>query len=300
MRIIGWLIVAKQNAFLRASIYTAIMIILASIFLFYFREIVPIALAKWHLFLATIILSAAALINQAAGYRHLLGEHGKGLQFIELLRIWALSNLLNYLGPFQPGTIARSAILKKYNVPLRASIIASFHWAFLSISIGAFLFSLFLINLSEVAFLYSGIALLTVTITWFSLGGRVVFWIVQTRKKPISENDFLIGLTKSLRIGPAHFLTLSQYFLLTTVYFMLYRSFSSEVSILDTLGIATLIPVSTLISVTPNGVGIIESIIAYFSFQFQLDVPEGLFIVLVTRTSHVFVCTGILVFCQNK
>src|SRR5690606_21804276 len=128
VKIVSRLIVAKRSAFFRGFFYATIITTLAAVFLIYFRDLLPIMLTKWYLFLATVGLSAVALINQVAGYRHLLGKDGKSLQFMRLLRIWALSSLLNYLGPFQPGTIARSAILIKYNVSLRASIAASFQW----------------------------------------------------------------------------------------------------------------------------------------------------------------------------
>lgn len=299
MKIFEQLTLVAQNVYIRGILYGIALVTLMLIFLMYFREVLPLIINKWYLLPITACLTVAALANQAAGYRFLLGEEGQHIQFNRLLRIWALSNLLNYLGPLQPGTIARSIVLKKYGVSLKASISASLHWVFVSASIGILLFSFFLISLPEPAFIYLGVGLLALSAFWLVLAGRIITWLLKRIKGLESGNSMFIIIAKLPRLGRVHSLILCQYLILTTIYFILYRSLSVDVTLIDSLGIATLIPLSTLVAITPNGVGIIESLIGYFSFLYHLDVSEGLFIILITRMSHVLVCFSVLLFCQE-
>lgn len=263
-------------------------------FFIYLGEIIPVVIAKWYLLLVASGITVVALANQVIGYRHLLGKDGKWIDFRALLGVWAFSNLLNYLGPFQPGTIARSAFLRKHGIPLKTSLMASLNWVLVNVFVGMALLALCLIGHPDRKFSFFGGALFLLIIFWFVYGGKVMVWIANAFGVSILEGGFSSAMLQSLRIGPAHFFALNQYLMLTITYFILYRSFSPEFGVVDALGVATLVPLSTLIAITPNGVGIVEGLIAYFAFKSNLAVPEGVFIVFVLRASHILVCAIIM------
>lgn len=272
-------------------IYAVVISIIVYCIIIYAGELLPMLIEKWHLFFATCFLTCVALTNQALGYKYLLKPFNKNISHLNLYSLWAFTNLINYLGPFQPGTIARSAILRSYGIPIGVSAIASIKWLVYSSSIGLIFLSAFLINYAHPLGGVAGLAAFFVGLLGLVFGQTILLKVQKLgRFRFFAANGFGVELRQK---APYLFL-IFQYLNLFLVYWILYRSFSDSITFLDIIGLAALVPLSSLFALTPNGVGIIEGLIAYFAFKSNLTVPEGVFIVFVLRASHILVCAIIV------
>ncbi len=92
----------QLNKKLKLIVFVCIIFLFSC--LLYFRwEVVRDALAAHYLVVIyATVLSIIAIALQALNFLQLLDSPSKP-QFLSMYRIWALSNLANYLAPFQPG-----------------------------------------------------------------------------------------------------------------------------------------------------------------------------------------------------
>jgi hypothetical protein len=64
--------------------------------------------------LIIILITFLGLVSQSLSFIQLAKNNA--LPLIGTMRIWSISSLLNYLGPFQPGVLARSYFFSKYGL----------------------------------------------------------------------------------------------------------------------------------------------------------------------------------------
>lgn len=265
----------------------AYIIVLISILTFlgkYLDTIFTTLKNNFKLVVITTTLSVVAQLNQAFGYRSLLNPADRDKISVDMLvKIWGASGLINYLGP-QAGIAFRSFYLKRSNIDLKTSLFASAKFAIVSTCVGS-LTLLFCLPISPIYKLF------LIIIGALTLGAILIFR--NKLAKMVSRPKISTAISSiASPMNPASILHISaQYLILVVVYYTIFKTLADQTNIITIIITAVSIPLSTLISITPNGLGIIETIIYTSSAHQNLDSNLAACIIVITRLSHVLSAT---------
>lgn len=258
-----------------------------------------VAAAIWHKALGSVwrdqgwtLAGAASLmllsiVIQARNFMSFLGRQA-GLALWPLSRLWALTSLTNYLGPFQPGVAIRVAWLAKRGVHWQDSLLAT--WRQLCTSVWVSLGG-------------CGVGLLTMDLPYGRvLGGAFIgaFLIA-----PFARNALLALL---VRISRPRWLAarrvilcdalrgidfqgiagvVAQYVVGTALLWFVYRAFDAPIHPGHALLLACLVYVSSLVALLPGNLGILEAIYVFGGHGAGLSLAQSAALALLLRCSQI-------------
>ncbi len=285
----------QLNKKLKLIVFVCIIFLFSC--LLYFRwEVVRDALAAHYLVVIyATVLSIIAIALQALNFLQLLDSPSKP-QFLSMYRIWALSNLANYLAPFQPGLAVRLISLRQLGVSAWMTTHATVRQLQLSIWAAVGLFSLagifnqiLLIKIMAVisAFVFVLWPILLRLVKLIVLEKCDNFKLAKKYKKELVDLLAPVSLTKFL-------LPVAQYLLIAISVFIVYSDFGANIFLHDALLIAVATSLSALFSITPNNFGVQELLLGYSAHVTGLSVNDAISIAVLYRLAHLGSCSVIL------
>ena len=258
-----------------------------------FSEHYPVLLV-----VASIVVVSLAL--QAYNFLQLLGVERR-IPFLQAWHTWAIANIVNYLGPLQPGLAVRLAYFKSFGVPVIETTRATLRQLVFStwIASGMTVFGL----LSDDA----GIRL-------FAAGGCLVFvmspWIVASLKSVICNangSTWVCGLIRPLldlcRLGMPLFKLwpfVMQYLLMALNLYVVYNEFGVDLKVEEAILLAVVFALSTLVALTPNNLGVQELLLGSVAYWGGMSGGDALSMTIFIRVAHLIACTFVVVATTRK
>ena len=282
----------------RKLIYLPVISVLTWIIFQYWNQLFPIFLEHYTAIFIIIPISMYAIFLQSKNFTQLLHTTNKPA-LLDTTKMWALSGLTNYLGPFQPGLAVRAAYFKSHGISVRETLQTTVKQLVISIWIGLLVFSIFApFSLNE------NIQKTSIfTLTLFLVAPLLENKIIATIKRVIDKNNEIHNDTSWLRLNK-----IGQYKLFFSVYislclssWVIYEEFNANLYVYDYAILAVILVFSSLISITPNNLGIQELFFGYAAHAGGLSIPDGIAIALLYRVTHIFSCAFIiLLFRRNR
>lgn len=280
----------QHRLFISRSLYIAVLAAYAAVIVFYWAEISRLITAHPFAILYAVAFSLVAIAAQAFNFIDLI-HAADSVRFLPAYRIWALSNLLNYVAPFQPGLVVRGVFFKSRNIGYIRFALGTMRQMQLSLWIGLALLVLFFpvdISLSG----YMRPAILAVFLLWLAVmiytsrGGRLP--ILPSRHS--EKASFLLAppsLQQFLLIG-------MQYLLIAASYYCVLTEMGIGISPATSFLIAIGLVFSTIISLTPNNIGLQELIIGTVVYSITSTDAYTVVVPVIFRLSHIASCGIIL------
>jgi len=291
---------SKLNQKLKLLVFICIIILFTS--LIYFRwEVIKDALVNHYLaVIYATVLSIIGISLQALNFLQLLDSPSKP-KVVSMYRIWALSNLANYLAPFQPGLAVRMISLRQLGVSAWITTHTTVRQLQLSIwaAVGLFAFAgvfnkIFVVKVMAVVsasifILWPSILRLTKLII---LGKCKNFRLVKNFREELAGLLAPMPLNKFV-------LPIVQYLIIAISVFIVYRNFGAEIFWYDALLIAVATSLSALFSITPNNFGVQELLLGYSAYVTGLSVNDAISIAVLYRLAHLGSCSAILLLAHG-
>lgn len=285
----------QLNKKLKLIIFVCIIFIFSCL-VYYYWEVIKKALSDHFLVITyATALSVIAIALQALNFLQLFDSPSKP-QFFSMYRIWALSNLANYLAPFQPGLAVRFISLQQLGVSAWVTTHATVRQLQLSIWAAAGLFAIAGIFNEIVVIKATAVISALLFLLWpifLQLIRFVIFDKCNTfrliKKYRNEIKDLLVPVPFSKFLLP-----LAQYLLIAISIFIVYRDFGANILWHDALLIAVATSLSALFSITPNNFGVQELLLGYAAHVTGLSVNDAISIAVLYRLAHVGSCSVIL------
>jgi len=240
--------------------------------------------------LYALVLSIIAIAIQAYNFTDLLESKVK-IQFLSTYRMWAMSNIINYIAPFQPGLVARGVYFKSHSISYSKTLHTTLRQLLLSLWIGAGILALFLPYQSMLTnylkLSAAGIFLFCLFIIFYDNSELIKKYLpyrylrnVQTlfSRPSISQTTFII----------------IQYILVALSYYLVLSEFQLTATMPWVFLLAVTIILSTIISITPNNIGLQELIIGTAVYKMGAIDAYIISIPIIFRTAHILSCGFIL------
>lgn len=250
---------------------------------------------SWLNIISLGFLTFLYLILTAATFKVSVLLAGIRIRFHESLSLIAISNFLNYLAPARPGLIAKALYLKtEKNVSIATYSAISWTNALLMIlvcgvlgiiaitasSLHRYDYALALYSIALGAGLFATLFLF-LNIPQIPIRGRVsrffnsIVAAVQTTR---TNRELVVRLTLLLIV---------QYIAASAVIFVTYHALGLHLSMFNAIAVAAFSTLSSMLSITPNNLGVQELIIGLVSVTFGLDFTHGLLAGGLLRLVHV-------------
>lgn len=248
----------------------------------------------WTLVVATGFMVLSILL-QTRNFMAFLGPR-PGLTLWPLSRVWALTALVNYLGPFQPGVALRVAYLSKRGIHWRDSLLATWRQLCSSvwISIGGCGLGLLTMNLPSFRVLGCAFILAFLVIPFLKNGllallGRAVrpAWLLARRGVLL---DALRGIGVTGIAGVA-----VQYLIGTALLWFVYGAFGAPIHLGHALLIACMVYVSSLVALLPGNLGVLDAIYVFGGHGAGLSLTQAAALALLLRCSQIIAAVGMSV-----
>lgn len=241
-------------------------------------------------------LSVAGITVQVLNFLLLLDSPAKPA-FRPTVRAWALANLANYLGPFQPGLAVRAAFFKANGITISATALTTLRQLHLSVWTALCIGSAGLVSDSN-AIRMVGAASLCAFLAWFVVL-HVLRKYVRRLKRRAGTKQCSRPLNLMTRVAPpvpgwSIWLSVAQHLLIASSLFGVYWSFGAQLTISGALLLAVASSLSTLIAITPSNLGIQEALFGIVALEAGLSVGSALTMGLVFRLGHIAACLSIL------
>ncbi|SEO84653.1 Uncharacterized membrane protein YbhN, UPF0104 family [Luteibacter sp. UNC138MFCol5.1] len=246
----------------------------------------------WTMVMATGFM-VTAIVIQARNFIAFL-DSSDDVSVWPLSRVWALTSLANYLGPFQPGVALRIAYLSRHGVGWRESLLAT--WRQLCTS-------------GWISLAGCGVGLLTLTAPYARLAGGtciVVFVLVPMLRsmlrrsigsaaRPrwlVGKRDLLIDAISG--IGLAGIVgVVMQYLVGTALLWFVYRAYGAPIHPGHALLLACMVYVSSLVALLPGNLGVLDAIYVFGGQGVGLSLPESAAMALMLRCAQVIAAAGL-------
>lgn len=248
----------------------------------------------WTLVIATMFMALSILL-QTRNFMAFLGPR-TGLSLWPLSRLWAITALVNYLGPFQPGVALRVAYLSKRGIHWSESVLAT--WRQLCASIW-------------ISIAGCGLGMLTMDISSFHVLGWI--FIAAFLLIPFVKNGILVLLGRAKRpawlvarrgvlldalrgIGASGITGVAaQYVVGTALLWFVYRAFGAPIQVGHALLLACMVYVSSLVALLPGNLGILDAIYVFGGHGAGLTLTQSAALALLLRCAQIVAAIGMAV-----
>lgn len=272
---------------LKALVYAAIII--AALWLLWIERsiIVEISFAQWETLTVIISLVILQLYLQSRNFVDLLETKvNKGK--LDWLHLWAISNLSNYFAPFQPGLAVRAGVLKSWGVPVAKTTTATLKQVHLSLLSAAILMSAGMTFSPLFNFGFWPLVLLGISFTWIIVFFYAPCALPNHKRKHADE----IAREKPTKQQIA--LILANYIISATAIYIVYNTLGAPLKIADSLLLATINTLSSLISILPANIGAQELILWQAGELSGLNPELTIILLFIFRISHIVGCLLVL------
>lgn len=239
-------------------------------------------------FLGSVLLMAVGMLVQMRNFIEFV-PRPHSIEPWPFLRVWAVSSLTNYAGPFQPGVAIRVLYLRNCGIGIGSSALATLRQAGVSawMAIGGISLGLLWVQRG-----YSIALLLLAAFVFILLLRRVLVeglceisrphWLARSAK-------FLsAAIEGTSRTGVAGIV--AQYGIGTVLLLWCYRSFGVDVAVGEALLLACAVYLSSLVAVLPGNLGLSEGIYFLGGHALGMTAHEAAAVAVFLRASHVVSC----------
>lgn len=248
----------------------------------------------WTLVIATGFMVLSILL-QTRNFMAFLGPRA-GVTLWPLSRVWALTALVNYLGPFQPGVALRVAYLSKRGIHWRDSVLATWRQLCASvwISIGGCGLGMLTMDVPSIRILGCAFVLGFLAIPFLKNALLVLLvraskpaWLLVRRGILL---DALQGIGVSGIAGVA-----AQYAIGTALLWFVYGAFGAPIHLGHALLLACMVYVSSLVALLPGNLGVLDAIYVFGGHGAGLSLTQAAALALLLRCSQIVAAVGMSV-----
>tara|TARA_R110002049_G_scaffold182041_2_gene349712 strand:- start:134450 stop:135316 length:867 start_codon:yes stop_codon:yes gene_type:complete len=274
---------------IKKIIFSVVLCIYILLILKHQTQLIAAATNYYYTIILATLLSIIGITIQAINYIQILNRK-QLLQTLPTIRIWSISNLTNYIAPFQPGLLVRAKYFKHLGIDYIDSsmaVIKQIHYNFW-VAIG--LISLTLPS-DNSTFIFCKYFLAGIFFIWLFLLAPLknIIGKITNHRFSFFINNFFSKPTL-LQAG----LCTLHYFVVSYLFYFILTEFGLEVSFNDTVLLSTALVLSSLVSITPNNLGVQEIIIGLFVHAASAANFEYITLPFIVRLSHIIACTIIL------
>lgn len=275
---------------LRRMLYAGFLAV-AAVAAFAWRE--PLV-AVWRTQATTlfeaVVLMALALVIQTRNFLSFLDSR-HDVDLWPLCRVWAVTALFNYLGPFQPGVALRAAYLAGHGVRWRDSLLATWRQLCVSvwISLGGAGLGLAVIGDGRLRVL--GLVLGAGFVA-LPMARTVLIRILHAIRRPallVSRRELLIDALSGVDISGVLGVVV-QYAVGTLLLWIVYRGFGADIGFAHALVLACMVYVSSLVAVLPGNLGILDAIYVFGGQGAGLTLAQSAALAVLLRCAQIISC----------
>jgi len=251
----------------------------------------------WYL-VPIILFSIVGFLNSGLILKYFLIPFGVILKFREYFGLAVVNNMANYLTPFRGGIVVKAAYLKK----IHNFSYAHFLSMFAGTNIVLFLVTSFVGIVTVLLFRYlygifnTFIFFVFLLLFLFLLG--IILLSPKIKETKYRFLNILINVINGWHLVRYHkkaiffagFITLVNIAMAAFGTFFGFRVFGIEIGLLHALFLSVVAGLSLLLSITPGGLGIAETIAAFTAVVIQIPVSEVLAVSILSR----FINLGII------
>jgi uncharacterized membrane protein YbhN (UPF0104 family) len=274
-----------------------LLVVLAVVLVVYWW---PMLAAIWReqalTFVGAILIMVCATLVQARNFLAFL-DVKHSIRKWPFTRVWAVSSLANYVAPLQPGIAVRVTWLARHGVNVSTGLLATWRQLIVSVWISLIGLATGLLLTGDPRAHWPALLLGVVWAAVFALRTLWLGWLDRI------ERPAWIAQRKQLLHRAATGITLSglagvivQYALGTLVLYWVYSRFGAPIGVGQALVLACLVYVSSMVSVLPGNLGVMEAIYMFGGHGFGLSVAEMGALALLLRVSSI-TCSGLLALC---
>lgn len=276
--------------YIKTAIYISVLFMYIVTIVYYWDAISKSLINYPMALLYALGLSIIAIAIQAYNFTDLLGSEVK-IQFLSTYRMWAMSNIINYIAPFQPGLVARGIYFKSHSISYSKTLHTTLRQLLLSLWVGIGILALFLPYQSMLTYY---LKLSAAGIFLFFL--FIIFYDNSELIKKYLPHRYLSNVrTLFARPSIAQIIFIMiQYVLIALCYYLVLSEFRLTVSMPSVFLLAVAIILSTIISITPNNIGLQELIIGSAVYKMGAIDAHIISIPIIFRTAHILACGVIL------
>lgn len=247
-------------------------------------------------FVGAIAIMICGTLVQARNFLVFLNVR-HSVRFWRFAQVWALSSLANYVAPLQPGIAVRVAWLAQRGVNVPEGLLATWRQLVTSIWISLIGLAVGLLLTGDPRGRWPALLLGVAWVATFALRRLWLRWLdYLTSPAWLAQRKQLLhraatGITLSGLAG-----IVVQYALGTLVLYWVYSRFDATISVGQALVLTCLVYVSSMVSVLPGNLGVMEAIYMFGGHGFGLSVPEMGALALLLRVSSI-TSSGLLALC---
>lgn len=243
-------------------------------------------------------LSMLSIYCQSINYIDMMKDNRRidtrGIKVLGVYAMWAQSNLVNYVAPFQPGIMLRALYFKKYGIGFLETGLVSIRQSYISLILGVFILAIFLPVHTYEFYIAKGLVVfifLSCVLTFFL--SDVIVKLV-TSKPRFEKIGRIISVVLEIPTLKQIFFILIQYIIIAYTYYLIFHSFDYHLTYEYSLLLSSATILTTLLSIFPNGLGIQEAIIGSVAYYIDSDTARYVAIPFMLRLSHVISCITII------
>lgn len=270
----------------RNGLYLLLIVVAIVLVVINWQALVTIWRTQAWTFAGAVAIMTCGTFVQARNFLAFLDVPNR-LRVWRFARVWALSALANYVAPLQPGVAVRVAWLSRHDVGVAASLLAT--WRQLVVSVWVALLGL-AIGLAMTGDPRGRWPALVLALTWVGAFGLRLwsFKLLDRLRWPlwiVNRRDLLRRAVTGIAAGGVVGVVV-QYVLGTILMYWVYTQFGASIGLGQALILTCLVYVSTIISILPGGLGVIEAIYILGGHGLGLSVAQSGALALLLRVSQ--------------
>lgn len=264
-----------------------VLVVVAIVFFLVRLGATPWLIIEKHKFTYTAILviSSIGVFVQAGAYNASTpAEHPK-VKFWNLLKIWSLSAVISVIAPFFAGIASRTTLLMKQGIPLRSCALVSGRQVWFGLEMALFIGGP---TLLYSAWPYSKPLSVLFVVLWaamFAFRKLLVGSQGGADLKRFRISPKLASIAEGLK--PVSYLWfLSQIFCMGAIYYLGFNGFGANFPLVQSLALACITVVMSLIVFVPNGLGITDAIWIFIAIDSGLGIDHAAALAITFRMAH--------------
>jgi len=267
--------------------YFALVVVAIVLVVHWWPELAAIWRKQALTFVGAIVIMMCGTLVQTRNFLVFLNV-GHSVRFWRFAQVWALSSLANYVAPLQPGIAVRVAWLARCGVNVSEGLLATWRQLVASvwISLVGLAVGLLLTGDSRGRWpaLFLGVAWVAIYLLRSLCLRLLDRW---TRPAWLAHRKQLLQRAATGIVSSGLAGVVTQYVLGTLVLYWVYGRFGADIGIGQALVLTCLVYVSSMISVLPGNLGVVEAIYMFGGHGFGLSVAETGALALLLRVSNV-------------
>jgi uncharacterized membrane protein YbhN (UPF0104 family) len=250
----------------------------------------------WGIFILIVIVSISSIVS-AYKLKTYTDHYNLKLDFNEWWSIGNLTSMYNMILPMKGGAALRAAYLKKYkNLDISSSLTIHFSSGIVSFFLYGFLTLLFVMIILTKHQVPHGVSLIIFLVAAM-LGLAVLFIVPKLPKSKYKIVNYGISIVNQWCEVRRNKRIISTLFVLEFIiwlqfvvrYYIEFTLLGAPVTILGALVIASLVGLSSVISILPTGLGVREAVIVLMSELGGSGLGHGLLVAILDRIIVTFV-----------